>query len=251
MRSSLARKAIGVALGTLVLAGAFTSVGILAQGQAKPTPAKKDIVTYSAKMWKSTLGDQATVLMKGDVKFAHDDTVLTSDEVTYVKKTNTATSPGKVQISDPECDITGDHGTANFSKKIGTLEGSVTMLVKPKSDDNADKDSVRARMTKPTTITCPKVEYQYKAKIATLTGGVNFKQNDRNASAKQAVYDGKKEILTLTGDVRGTDEDGQTFTAPSVKISLKKGDEWMEAENANATFKIDLNEDDKATGNRQ
>ena len=222
-------------------------VGICAQDQPKP-PASKSAddnrVHVNANVVRTPLGNNSNpTILKGNVILVHRDTTLKSDLVDYVKKTNIATSPGKVTISDPECDITGDKGTADFNKKIGTLEGSVTMLVKPKADPNTDKDSVRAKMTKPTTITCPKIEYQYKAKIATLTGGVNFKQKDRSASAQKAVYDGKQEILTLTGDVKGTDEDGQTFSAPAVKISLKKGDEWMEAENANATFKVDLSEE--------
>lgn len=246
MRSSRMRKIIGIVLGTVVLAGISTCVGIFAQDQAKPaaTPAKKDEVHFVAKMWRSTLGDKPSVLLKGGVTFTHDDTTLTSDQVTYDKKSSIATSPGKVSISDPECNITGDKGTANFDKKLGVLEGSVTMLVKPKptEETTSDKDSIRAKMTKPTTITCPKVEYLYKSKIATLTGGVNFKQEKRSASAQKAIYDAKKELLTLSGDVKGIDEDGQTFSAPAVKMSLKKGDEWMEAENANASFKVDVEE---------
>jgi len=255
MRSSWTRKAIGVILGTIVLAGASTCVAIFAQDQAKPagTTAKKDEVGYSSKVWRSTLGDKPLVLLKGDVTFTHGDTTLKSDQITYDKKADVATSPGKVSISDPECDISGDKGTASFKKKLGVLEGSVTMLLKPQptADAPPDKDSMRAKITKPTTITCPKVEYLYKTKIATLTGGVNFKQEKRSASANKAVYDGKNELLTLTGNVKGIDEDGQTFSAPTVRISLKKGDEWMEAENANASFKIDLSEENNSPAEGQ
>lgn len=245
MRCSRARRTILVTLGTVALVAASTCVAILAQDQPKTTSAsaKKDEVFYSAKVVKSTLGDKPLVLLRGAVTFTHKDTVLTSDEVTYDKKTNVATSPAKVNISDPECDISGDKGTANFDKKLGVLEGNITMLAKPKPDATADKDSPRAKMTKPTTVTCPKVEYLYKTKIATLSGPVSFRQEKRSGSADKAVYDGKAEILTLTGNVNGLDEDGQTFKATRLRMSLKKGDEWMEAENANASFKVDLEED--------
>lgn len=233
--------AIIAALGACMVIAAQPPKAPAAKAQSK----EPETVMGRADVLKSTWGDKTEVLMKGNVKFTSEDTVMTSDQVTYDKKTKTAVSPGKISISGPEADITGDKGTADFQKKLGVLVGNVTMLLKPKAIDQApeDKDSVRAKMTKPTTITCPKIEYLYKAKIATATGGVNFKQEKRSASAQKAVYDVKNEVLVLTGDVKGTDEDGQTFAAPTVKISLKKGDEWMEAENANASFKVDLNEE--------
>ena len=44
-----------------------------------------------------------------------------------------------------------------------------------------------------------------------------------------------------------SDEQGQTFSAPGkVIISLKEGDEWIEAPNATATFKVDLDEDENS-----
>jgi len=211
---------------------------------AKAEAKKLETVEGRADVLKTLWGDKTQVLMKGNVKFTSTDTVLTSDEVTYDKQTKTAASPGKISVTNPDCDLTGDKGTADFNKKLIVVEGNVTMLAKPKkTDEKTDPDSVKAKLNEPTTITCPRIQYQYKDKIATATGGVNFKQAKRSGSAQKAVYDQKKELLTLTGDVKGTDEDGQTFSAPEVVISLKKGDEWMEAKNANASFKIDTNEE--------
>lgn len=221
-------------------------VGLAAQ-QNQSSPAKKtepETVQGRADTLKSTWGDKTEVLMKGNVTFTSDDTVMKSDLVNYDKKTKTADSPGKISITSPDADITGDKGTADFNKRLGVIVGNVRMLVKPKPEDqtDADPESVRAELTKPTTITCSKLEYLYKDKVATATGGVQFQQDKRKAAAQKAVYDSNKELLTLTGEVKGVDEDGQTFSAPSVRISLKKGDEWMEAEHADATFKIDLDE---------
>lgn len=210
-------------------------------------PKKGDIVGYSADVWKSAWGQRKTHLFKGNVRFTHGDTVLTSDQVEYDEDAGIAVSPGKVTIADPECDITGSKGTAFFKKKLGVIEGSVVMLVKPQrtEQESADKESVRSRFTQPTTITCPKVEYLYGKKIATATGGVSFKQDKRTAYADKAVYDEKKELLVLTGNIRGTDEEGQEFRSlTKVTISLKRGDEWMEAEKASATFRIDLEEEE-------
>ncbi len=210
---------------------------------AKADQKKIETVTGRADVLKTLWGDKTQVMMKGNVKFTSSDTVLTSNEVNYDKQTKIAVSPGKLSITNPDCDLDGDKGSADFSKKLAIVEGNVKMLAKPKNaDEPADKDSVKAKLNKPTIINCGRLEYLFKQKLATATGGVTFKQDKRSGSAHSAVYDAKKELLTLTGDVKGTDEDGQTFSAPKVVISLKKGDEWMEAENANASFKIDTEE---------
>lgn len=244
MRCRWSRMLVAALLGVLMLAACVAMLA--AQEPSKPAEKKPpETVTGRADVLKSVWGDKTQVLMKGNVKFTHGDTVMTCDQVTYDKQTKTAVSPGKITITDPECDMTGDKGSAYFQKKLGVVEGNVVMLLKPKQTEQAtaDKDSVRGKLTKPTTVACPKLEYLYKDKIATATGPVHFKQDKRSASAQKAVYDSKKEILTLSGDVKGVDEDGQTFSAPSVRISLKKGDEWMEAENFRGSFKVDLDEE--------
>lgn len=235
---------------------ALVCVSIGAQQSApKPAQAKTDAkqledVFGRADVMKTQWGSKNVthVLMKGNVKFTYKDTTMSCDEATYTDdrnaKSKTAVVPGKINITSPDCDLTGDRGSADFNKKLVVLEGNVTMLARPKPpEETADPESVKAKLSQPTTITCPRLEYLYGDKIATASGGVTFKQEKRSGSAQKAVYDSKRELLVLTGDVKGTDEDGQTFSAPKVTISLKKGDEWMEAENASASFKINTGEE--------
>ncbi|MCL5104023.1 MAG: LPS export ABC transporter periplasmic protein LptC [Armatimonadetes bacterium] len=245
-------RVILVALVMLGLIGLSLGPTIFAQQPQEPISAAKSkddgwsLVEGHADYWKTQWGEQKVTLMKGHVRFVHKDTMLASDLIEYDKPTQVAVSPGMVTITNPECDIKGVKGTAYFKKKLGVIEGSVEMLVKPKQTEaeKSDKDSV-AKFKTPTSITCEKLEYFYKDKVASATGGVVFKQEKRTASADKAVYDQKKEILTLTGNVKGSDEDGQTFNSPSkVVMCLKKGEEWIEVQNANTKFKIDLGEEE-------
>jgi lipopolysaccharide assembly outer membrane protein LptD (OstA) len=217
----------------------------------KPAAKKTEDVSLDHADLARTVWDKNTtkVLLTGSVKFTHGDTVLTCDEVRYDRDANIAVSPGKLSITDPECDITGDKGAAYFKKRIGVVEGNVTMLVKPKkseeqaSNKEGSSESIRAKLAKPTTVTCQKLEYNYRDKIASATGGVVLKQERRTANANKLIYDENNEIITLLGDVHGVDEDGQTFSAPDkVTICVKKGAEWMEAPNASATFKVETEE---------
>lgn len=230
----------------LIAALAVPGAAILAQQQVTPKPAqssaKKETVDGRADYMRAGWGAKKATLMKGNVKFTHTDTVLTSDVVEYDEQIKTAVSPGKLHIVNPECDITGDKGSAYFKKRLGVVEGNVLMLVKPKQTETTN--TVRSQYTQNTTITCSKLEYLYKDKIATAIGGVVFKQDKRTASADKAIYEQSKELLTLTGNVKSIDEQGQTFSAPgTVVISLKKGDEWIEAKDANASFKIELDDE--------
>lgn len=241
----------GLATAAAALAVLCASGGPVAQNAPAPRAAaaeKKnpEEVHGSARVWKTSWGAKKTVLMQGDVVFTHGDTVIRSDEVVWDEEAKVATSPGKITITDPEIDISGDKGTGYFNKRLGVVEGRVVMTLKPReSGEPADTESIRGKLTQPTTITCAKLEYAYRTKIATATGGVVFRQKERTARADRAVYDHRKELLTLSGNVRGEDEYKQTFAAPgTVVISLKKGDEWMEAENASASFKIDLDEEE-------
>ncbi|MCX6346215.1 MAG: hypothetical protein NT018_14280 [Armatimonadetes bacterium] len=242
---------IAVVLG---LAAVALSPSIFAQ-QTPDKPAatdaakKKSEVEIKANYMKSDLGDKHTTLLKGNVRCTHDDTLITSEQVDYDDNTKIATSPGAIKITNPECDINGDKGMANFKKKVGVTEGNVLMQLKPKASEantaSSDPNSI-ASFKLPTTITCNRMEYFYAKKIASAEGGVVFKQTKRTVYADKAVYDQNKEILSLTGNVHGVDVDGQTFkTQDKVTISLKKGDEWIEAPNASASFKVDLDEETK------
>lgn len=234
---------------------AFLCVGIRAQQQSTPSkPAekagqKKDEVRYGADLWKGPWDGSGVITLKGNVWFEHENTRLTSDLIEYDarKDVKTATSPGRISISNPDCDISADKGTASFVKKLVVIEGNVVLKVKPKPEGGEAKsgDSIREKISKPTTVSCPTLEYLYKDKIAAAKGGVTLVQEKRKVTAREAVYDQNKELLTLTGDVLGSDDEGQTFSAPRVVISFKKGDEWIEVTQGKATVKVDLEEEEK------
>jgi lipopolysaccharide assembly outer membrane protein LptD (OstA) len=64
-------------------------------------------------------------------------------------------------------------------------------------------------------------------------------QKTRTLTADSATYNGKDEIVQLVGNVKGSDEkERHSFSAPKVTISLKKDDEWIEAEKATGAFYV-------------
>jgi lipopolysaccharide assembly outer membrane protein LptD (OstA) len=228
---------ISVLIMVLICAALFWT-NCFAQKEANTSANKeKETATGSADLIKSIWGDNKKVLMKGNVVFVHTDTTIKSDLVEYDQNAKIAVSPGKLNISNPDCDISAEKGSVDFKNKTSFMENNVKLLIKPKESDNKELSEIK----KPTTITCSKLEYKYKAKLAVLTGLVKFEQESRWITANSAEYDLNKEILILKGNIHGEDKDGQSFYAPEkVIISLKKGDEWMEAPNSKATFKIEV-----------
>lgn len=228
----------------------FACASITAQQQntndkAKTGERKLEEVNISFKHLRRDLGEKRITFVEGNVKCIHGDTVLTTESATVDEKEQVITVPGKITITSPECDIAADRGTAYLKKRLAVLEGNVVMHLKPKVDEGVDKDSERAKYSRPTTITCDKIEYLYKKKVASGAGNVVFKQEKRTATAQKFTYDEKSEILTVMGDVKAVDEDGQAFYAPEkVVICLKKGNEYMEASNAGATIKVDMSEEE-------
>lgn len=229
-----------------------------AQQEAKPAPPEQKQVRYETvtiEHCDSFTGKwgKGVIFLKGHVKFRHGDTLLTSDEVQYDQEMQVAVSPGPVHITDPECDISGKSGSAYFKKKLGVIEGNVVMNVRPKPEDtqSSGKESLRAKMTNPTTVTCPKIEYQYKNKVATGTGGVFFKQDKRSYSSDKVVYEVSKELLAFNGNVKGTDENDQKLSAPKATVCIKKGAEWIDVVNGNMSFKVNVEEENTQESAKQ
>ncbi|MDO8586268.1 MAG: LptA/OstA family protein [Armatimonadota bacterium] len=216
---------------------------IAAEEQKQPSQPDYKLVNVKADVLKRNWGQKKTVLLTGNVVITQGDTVLKSDKIEYDEESQIAKSPGPLTISDPEADISGASGVAYLKERRGLVEGAVKLVVKPKRKDTSDGKP--SEWKDPATITCDTLEYLYKVKQATAAGHLKMLQKDRTVTAEKAVFMVKQELMTLTGDVKGSDEKGQTVSAGGkVTVSLKEGDEWMEIEQATGTFKVKSEEEE-------
>jgi len=215
---------------------------------AKPAEPKYTEIKYSADAssykWE---GQDKILVLKGGVKFIQGDTVILADKVDYRESTRTAVASGNLKIYDDQNTITGETCTVNFKDKKSVLAGGVRLIAKPKPKPEIKPDtsaaakptSFREEMKDEVEITCDKIEYWYKEKRAVVSTPLKMVQKTRTLTADSATYLGKDEIVQLVGNVKGTDEkDRHSFSAPKVTISLKKDDEWIEAEKATGSFYV-------------
>lgn len=225
------------------------SVGLRVAAQSQAPVAKQPTRNFDVKadMMKVIWGEERKVLLTGNVVFTQEDTRLTSQRVEWDRKQETAVFPGKLQITTSDAEATSDKGQALFKKRLGVLEGNVVLKYRPKPEKpgaETDKEDPATAMRKDTLLTCQKLDYDYKNKISVATGNVVIRQTERTATADKVTFDQKQELLTLVGNIRVVDDQGQEFTAPGeARISIKKGQEWMEAPNPTVRFKVDMDEE--------
>lgn len=208
-------------------------------------PAKKEPVQIDGDHLRiqGKQGEQVATIT-GNVIIKYREMVLTADHAVYTEKTKIVVADGNLKIVDPDNEITGNTGTAYLNDRKSIIEGTVKLITKPKpSEGDKKNESVRSKYSEPVTVTCDRLEYLYRDKIATAEGNLKITQKDRVLTSNKAVYDVNNELVTLTGNVNATDEKKQTFTSNgTVRVSLKEGAEWMEADNASAVIQVDVDE---------
>jgi len=195
-----------------------------------------DVVTIEHADLLQYEADKEMYYLSGNVVFSHQDVKMYCDEAWYDEANDTARVTGHLRIVDPEATITGDIATANFDTEVATVTGNITIVAQRKveeaesSGDEEEKPSkFEEYRRKKTTITCPKIVYEYNddVKKMTLSGPVKAVQEDKTVWAEAAVYEELTDIITLTGNVRVITKKGEEFRAPEVVIAVEE--EWMKA----------------------
>ncbi len=205
--------------------------------------------------------DEEKYYLNGNVVFSHQDIKLYCDEAVYDYDNNSAEATGNPKIVEPETTITGDVVEANFDDEVATIVGNVTAVTqkKPEEDEAADEEAAAEAEDgdeepprdfeelheKKTTITCEKIVHEYgeDVEVTTATGRVKAVQEDKTVYADRAVYEEKKDLLTLTGDVRIITDKGDELRCPKAVISTEE--DWIRAEDVRVVGKRrDDDEDD-------
>jgi lipopolysaccharide assembly outer membrane protein LptD (OstA) len=183
--------------------------------------------------------DQATKthVYTGHIVATHGDTTLTADRIAYNEAENTATATGHIRVTNPRNRVEGDTAAVDFNRKIVRLRGEngVRIVALP-TPSKEGATGLRNRIKEPVTLDCKAIDYNYRAKTASAEGPVKVSRTNQVLTGDAATYSADDDLISLTGNVHGKDEKNQTFQAPSLKVSLKEGAEWMEAPNVTATF---------------
>ncbi|HEY9855287.1 MAG TPA: LptA/OstA family protein, partial [Stenomitos sp.] len=152
----------------------------------------------------------------------HEDTKITSNQMTYWTDKKDADFVGQVLVYQKEKQAEGDHAVLNNATKKITLDGHVVLtqikgdwLVREGIVDTRKPDPERDKAIKEKTVaTGDRLEIDQVTNDSVLTGNmVKIDQKDRHATGKRAVFADKDQTITLTEDVKIQRESGDWITA--------------------------------------
>ena len=209
-----------------------------------PAPNAPQTVSYESGS-AAWLSAPHTLQLGDGVQFGQDDAVLkTNAAVALLDKDQnlvSAKAQGPVHIYDTQDDLTGQHGSVDFTKHTATLQDSIVLVVKPgKSEAAASDSSPRRQFKDPATLTCQMMIYDYKYKIGRIPGPLTVTQTiqtkddglqTRTLTADAGLYNGKAQTIQLVGDIKGTYSDGSKIQGDTrtlgkpVLINIKEGSE--------------------------
>ena len=234
-----------LALFPAAAAGLFlTHSGAVLHAQSAAPAAAPETVSYAsgAAQWLSA--PRSLELSQG-VQFGQDDAVLKTDAAVALldgdQNLVSAKAQGPVHLYDSQDDLTGQHGSVDFTKHMATLRDSIVLVVKPgKREAGAGGSSLRKQFKDPATLTCQMMTYDYRFKIGKIPGPLTVTQviqtkedglQTRTLTADAGLYNGKAETIQLVGDIKGTYSDGSKIEGDTrqlgkpVVINIKEGSE--------------------------
>jgi len=238
---------IAFALVPLTAAGVLlTRSGTTVYAQGSAPAAAPETVTYAsgAAQWLSA--PRSLELSQG-VQFGQDDAVLkTQAAVALLDKDQnlvSAKAQGPVHLYDTQDDLTGQHGSVDFTRHLATLRDSIVLVVKPgKREANVGSGSLRKQFKDPATLTCQMMTYDYRFKIGRIPGPLTVTQviqtkedglQTRTLTADAGLYNGKAETIQLVGDIKITNSDGSKVQGDTrqlgkpVSLYIKEGSEAL------------------------
>ena len=175
----------------------------------------------------------------GHVRMVYEDTTLVTALASYNRTTAIANSPGKVQIDDAQNTIIGDTGVAYYNRHDARISGNVHITARPKpGNSNAPTGSARREFTEPAYITCDTVDYNWRGRVAHLTGHLILKYQDRTVTATEGWYYGKDERVELVGSVHYVRANGDKGDTPRATAILTEGAEEYRTEKFQGNFEV-------------
>jgi hypothetical protein len=255
--------------GILLLAAAPGLLPDRTGGTLHAAPAAKPPSDVGAQIGLTKyLADPRLTALSEGVRFTQDDAVMQTDHATALHDKDgyllSADAPGPVHLYDPQDDLTGMHGTIDFTSHLAKLEGNVILHVTPgKREADAPEGSPRRQFKDPATLTCAVMTYDYKRRVGKIPGPLMVRQIiqrkegplTRTLTADAGLYSGRAQTVLLVGSVKGQDSDGNVINADTrasgkpIVIGIKEGAEYLSVPfKTTGTFKVKPQQDDGKDG---
>ncbi len=184
--------------------------------------------------------------MVGNVRFEAKGASLNSQYLTFNETSQIGTSPGALRLDDEQNTLTGNKGVAFYKTRDAKITGNVRIVIRPRPSDaqKGRQGSARRNFKDPITITCGRVDYNWRTRRGVCTENLVLQQLDRTVTCERMLFDGRTEVVTLEGNVYAVDSKGQNGRGLSAVLVLKEGSERFTM-NKGVSGKILVEDDDE------
>jgi lipopolysaccharide assembly outer membrane protein LptD (OstA) len=155
-----------------------------------------------------------------------EDFILYCQELVFNERTNEAVARGNLRIETRDSTIIGNSLRADFTAKMFYLTGTVVMK------SHGEKDGIQATentgsaarslrgevLNKASSLTCDRIDYSYENRQGRLSGNIRMRQGQNFGTCEQIVFDEERNVAELLGNVKFTDDKGQSFNTRKLII---------------------------------
>ena len=151
-----------------------------------------------------------------------EDVVIFAQDATFDRNRNVANATVQLKVVTRDSTITGAKLFADFDERTATITESVKITSHGKKDGVAP--GLRGEATKkPITVLCERVDWDYDIRQGTATGNIRIFQDANRGTCNKIIYDEKRNIINLLGNVRFVVDKKGTFIGQNILVYLQEG----------------------------
>lgn len=148
---------------------------------------------------------------------ANENITIRAQEVLANRIRKVANASGQLSIETRDSTIRGKSLFADFNDRKATITQGVVITSHGKRDGTIGE--LGAELThKPIRVTCDRVDWDYDIKQATATSNIHIFQGANRGTCNRIVYDERRNIIDLQGDVRFGDDKNRTFVGQEITV---------------------------------
>jgi len=151
-----------------------------------------------------------------------EDIIIRAQDVSADRIRKIANASDQLSIETRDSTIKGKLLYADFNNRTAVITQSVVITSHGKNDGAAA--GLRSDLAhKPIRVNCERVDWEYDIRQATATGNIHIAQGVNRGTCNKIVYDERKNIVDLLGDVRFGDDKNRTFIGQEVIVYIDEG----------------------------
>lgn len=127
-----------------------------------------------------------------------EDFILYCDEITFNENTNEAIASGNLRLKSRDSTLTGKRMRADFDTKVITILDDVVLNSYGKGTGVRSTSSPKRKAS---TMTCDRIDYNYRNRQAIITGNIKMKQENTSGSCERILFDEERNTAELQGKV--------------------------------------------------